>query len=59
MKIVLQILSWIGLVLTILPAMLVFTQQIDMSLHKWLMLAGLVLWFGGAAGGRRFQETEG
>lgn len=48
MKNLLRIISWVGLGLTLVPALLVFAAQIDLATHKWLMLLGLLLWFGGA-----------
>lgn len=45
MKILLIILSVIGLGLTIIPSMLVFLQEISMESHKQFMLIGMVLWF--------------
>ena len=35
----------IGLVLTIVPSVLVFLQEISMDSHKQLMLVGMLLWF--------------
>lgn len=35
----------IGLILTILPSILVFTGQMDMSTHKLWMTVGTILWF--------------
>jgi hypothetical protein len=48
MKNLLRIVSWLGLGLTLVPSILVFAGQIEASTHKWLMLLGLLLWFGGA-----------
>ena len=44
-KSILNIRSWLGLVLTLLPSVLVFIGAIDFPLHKTLMLVGTVLWF--------------
>jgi hypothetical protein len=41
----LKIVSFTGLVLTIVPSMLVFGGMIDVALHKQLMAVGMVLWF--------------
>ena len=45
MKLLLKLISFIGLVLTVVPAFLVFAGTIDLSMHKNLMLAGTLLWF--------------
>lgn len=37
--------SIIGLILTIVPAILVFTQEISHQSSKHLMLAGMIMWF--------------
>ena len=44
----LKIISYIGLALTIIPSMLVFSGLIDISVNKQLMAAGMALWFFGA-----------
>ncbi len=48
MRILLIAISIIGLILTVVPSILVFTQNITLETHKQLMLAGMVLWFGTA-----------
>ncbi|MDZ7720239.1 MAG: hypothetical protein U5K72_15595 [Balneolaceae bacterium] len=45
MKILLIILSIIGLGLTIIPSILVFIQDITLESHKQFMLFGMILWF--------------
>lgn len=45
MKILLKLLSFIGLLLTVVPSFMVFAGTIDLSMHKNLMLAGTLLWF--------------
>ena len=45
MKILLKILSLIGMVLTLVPSLLVFYGVIDKSTHFILMGVGVVLWF--------------
>jgi hypothetical protein len=45
MKVLLIILSVIGLGLTIIPSILVFIQDISLESHKQLMLVGMILWF--------------
>lgn len=42
----LWVIAGAGLVLTILPPILVFTQSIAFGLHLTLMTIGMVLWFG-------------
>ena len=48
MKPVLQIISLIGLLLTIVPPVLFFNAVITYSTQNWLMLAGALLWFASA-----------
>lgn len=45
MKRVLIIISFIGLLLTILPSYLVFRGVIVLESHFHLMIVGMVLWF--------------
>ena len=45
MKTLLIILSFVGLVLTILPSVLVFKGILEMESHFQLMVAGMVIWF--------------
>lgn len=45
MKILLIILSIIGLILTITPSILVFVQEATLEEHKQFMLFGMLLWF--------------
>ncbi len=45
MKVVLRIISVIGLLLTIIPSILVFTGTLEINQHKVLMLIGTVIWF--------------
>ena len=47
MKKILLALSILGLVLTIVPAILVFAGQLDIVQNKQLMMIGMLLWFGG------------
>jgi hypothetical protein len=44
-KIILKLLSFIGLGLTIIPAILVFSAEMDTDTCKQLMFLGTVLWF--------------
>lgn len=46
MKFAIQLIGGLGLLLTIVPATLVFVGSMELSTHKWLMLLGVVLWFG-------------
>ena len=48
MQTILKILSYIGLLLTVVPSFLVFAGVIELSFHKILMLIGTLLWFGTA-----------
>jgi hypothetical protein len=45
MKNLLKIVSFLGLLLTLVPSLLVFAGNIELSTHKWLMLLGTALWF--------------
>lgn len=44
--IILWVTSGIGLLLTILPPILVFTNSIDFKFHIYMMNLGMILWFG-------------
>ena len=41
----LKIVSWLGLILTLVPSLLVFGEVIEFPMHKTLMSVGTVLWF--------------
>ena len=45
MKLLLQIIATIGLILTVIPAFLVFNGFITLELHKKAMVLGMLLWF--------------
>lgn len=45
MRKLLIIISIIGLILTIVPAILVFVQEISHQTSKHLMLVGMIMWF--------------
>ena len=45
MKLIVKIVSFIGLGLSIIPAVLVFGEQLDPSTCKQLMFLGTVIWF--------------
>jgi hypothetical protein len=46
MRILLQIISFLGLALTVVPAILVFLGQLPFETNQTLMFIGMVLWFG-------------
>jgi membrane protein implicated in regulation of membrane protease activity len=45
MKIILSILSWIGLALTLIPSILLLKGSLEASQLATLMTTGMVLWF--------------
>lgn len=45
MQTILKIISFIGLLLTVVPSFLVFSGAIELSFHKTLMFIGTLLWF--------------
>ena len=45
MRSILKIISYIGLLLTVVPAFLVFAGVIELNFHKTLMVIGTLLWF--------------
>ncbi|WP_199535583.1 hypothetical protein [Rhodohalobacter sp. SW132] len=45
MNSILKIVSFSGLLLTIVPSFLVFNGTISFQLHTTLMLVGMILWF--------------
>ena len=47
-KHILQIISFLGLVLSILPALLVFSGDLSKEMYFRLMAAGMLVWFGTA-----------
>lgn len=56
MRKILIIISIIGLVLTVVPSVLVFIQEISMEAHKQLMIVGMLMWFGTAPLWMKEQE---
>ncbi|MBX2841374.1 MAG: hypothetical protein KTR26_06355 [Flammeovirgaceae bacterium] len=46
MKAILKLISLVGLLLTIIPSLMVFSGTMDKETHKMLMFIGTVLWFG-------------
>ena len=49
MKKLLIVLSIIGLLLTIVPSILVFTGDLTLQSNKNIMIVGMVLWFATAS----------
>ncbi|MBN2088367.1 hypothetical protein JW964_02085 [candidate division KSB1 bacterium] len=45
MKMLLKVISYIGLALTVIPAFFVATGSLTLDTHKILMVIGMVLWF--------------
>jgi len=45
MKLLIKFISYIGLVLTLIPSLLVFTGNISLDSCKMLMLIGTIVWF--------------
>ena len=45
MKIILSSISYIALLGTVIPSILVFIGTIELETHKWIMLIGMVVWF--------------
>ena len=48
MKLVLKIISYIGIGLTIIPSILFLMHKIELSQLKLYMLIGVFVWFGSA-----------
>lgn len=46
MKNIVKLISYTGLLLTLLPAFFVFYGVISFDTYKWLMAAGTIVWFG-------------
>ena len=44
-KLILQVISFLGLALSIIPAFLVFGAIISKETYLWLMILGMVMWF--------------
>lgn len=45
MKTILKSISYIALLATVLPSVLVFAGTIELETHKWIMLIAMVVWF--------------
>ena len=48
MKITIQIVSWLSLILLVLPSVLFLTGTMDLDRVKWIMLIATVVWFAAA-----------
>ena len=59
MRILIKLISVVGLGLTLVPAFLVFTGRIDLAAHKNLMILGAFLWFASAPFVFGREETSG
>lgn len=58
MKLLLQIISYLGLGLSIIPAILVFQGSIDSATCKTLMALGTLMWFTTAPSWMNKSEEE-
>lgn len=45
MKPILKAISYLGLALSLVPGLLVFTGKIDLATSKNVLIAGMLLWF--------------
>lgn len=45
MKTISKGISYVGLLLTVVPSILVFAGAMELDIHKTLMWIGMVLWF--------------
>ena len=45
MKNILKIAAYVGLGLTLIPSLLVWSEIIDLSINKVIMLMGTLIWF--------------
>lgn len=45
MKTICKTISYIGLLATVVPSILVFSGAIELQMHKTMMWIGMVLWF--------------
>lgn len=50
MKLLVKFISYIGLLLTLIPSLMVFTGNISLDSGKVLMLIGTIVWFVSAPG---------
>jgi len=45
MRTILSFFAISGLILTLLPAILLFSGKVTWNQHAWIMLMGMILWF--------------
>ena len=45
MKTICKMISYVGLIVTVVPSMLVFSGMVELETHKVMMLIGMILWF--------------
>ena len=58
MKMILMPLSFLGLLLTVVPSFFVLKGTMEWNLHAQLMFAGMVLWFGTAPFWMNKEESK-
>ncbi len=58
MKSILKVISFAGLVLTIVPAFFVFSGALTWERHALYMLIGTVMWFGSAPFWMKENKSE-
>ena len=46
MKKILKIGAYLGLGLTLIPSLLIWSEAIDLTMNKTLMFIGTIVWFG-------------
>lgn len=47
-RLILKAVSFLGLALSIIPAFLVFDGVVSKDIYLWVMVLGMVMWFGTA-----------
>ena len=45
MKTIWKTISYVGLIATVVPSILVFSGMAELQTHKTMMLIGMILWF--------------
>lgn len=45
MRLVLQIISWLALVMTVLPPLIYFSGKMELTTVIWLLNAASIVWF--------------
>lgn len=58
MNLLLKFISFLGLALTVVPAILVFMGQLPFETHRLLMLFGMIMWFGATPFWMNKKENE-